>query len=192
MGIAVTKGEVPMALKALVADSLGYLGYRATDRISGFKGTITSVLFYLNGSVQVHLCPPMDKHGKVEDGYIIDISRAKKHGTPVMKATRFADESIVAAGIDLLGYEYSQIMTGFIGNATIVSFDLYGCIEVGLQPPVDKDGKNQDARWIHSSFVKRTTASAKRKISPVDFLENDTPAKHYDRGSSPKPAPRSS
>ncbi len=53
----------------------------------------------------------------------------------------------VAAHIDLLGRTVKDRVTGMQGVVSAISFDLYGCIQAALTPPVDKDGKARDGHW---------------------------------------------
>ena len=50
--------------------------------------------------------------------------------------------------IKLLGRVVCDRVTHFEGTITNVTFDLYGCIQAAVQPPVDKDGKLPDGRWM--------------------------------------------
>lgn len=50
--------------------------------------------------------------------------------------------------MDLLGLKARDKVTGFEGVVSTVSFDLYGCIQVVLTPPLDGDGKKQDGVWF--------------------------------------------
>ena len=43
--------------------------------------------------------------------------------------------------IDLLGRVVKDRVTCFEGTATNITFDLYGCVQVAVQPKVDKDAK---------------------------------------------------
>ncbi len=52
------------------------------------------------------------------------------------------------AHIDLLGKTGKDRVTNFQGVVSSVSFDLYGCVQVALSPPVDKEGKLVDGRWF--------------------------------------------
>jgi hypothetical protein len=49
---------------------------------------------------------------------------------------------------DLLGRKAVDKVTGFSGVVSSVSYDLYGCVQVVLTPPVNKDGKIEDGRWL--------------------------------------------
>ena len=56
--------------------------------------------------------------------------------------------------IKLLGLRVSDVVTGFEGVATAVSFELYGCVQVVISPPQDKDGKIPDGRWFDAKRLK--------------------------------------
>lgn len=51
------------------------LGKQAKCKVTGFKGIITSVVYYLNGCVQVCVIPPAGKDVKMPDGEYIDIGQ---------------------------------------------------------------------------------------------------------------------
>ena len=50
--------------------------------------------------------------------------------------------------MELLGFRAEDRVTGFKGVVTSVSFDLYGCIQVALNPGMNKDGKLEDGHWF--------------------------------------------
>lgn len=50
-------------------------GRKVRDRITGFTGTVTGVLFYLSGCNQALVAPEMDKDGKVPDPNWFDVQR---------------------------------------------------------------------------------------------------------------------
>lgn len=50
-----------------VQEFLDLLGYRAKDRVTGFSGVITSVVFDLFGCIQVSLCTGIDDKGLVPE-----------------------------------------------------------------------------------------------------------------------------
>lgn len=75
--------------------------------------------------------------------------------------------------IDLLGRVVKDRVTHFEGTATGVTFDLYGCIQVAVQPKIDKDGKIPDGRWMD---VGRLEPSGDDRTMPVpDFDPDATP-----------------
>ena len=53
----------------------------------------------------------------------------------------------VEESISLLGFKAQDKVTGFAGVVTSISFDLFGCIQAIVLPPVDKDGNDQEGRW---------------------------------------------
>ncbi|MCP4101722.1 MAG: hypothetical protein GY750_09900 [Lentisphaerae bacterium] len=53
------------------------LGYKAKDKITGFKGVIDSVCFDLYGCVQLSLKPGIDKDGKMRTSFWFDVTRLK-------------------------------------------------------------------------------------------------------------------
>lgn len=56
---------------------IGFLGFRAKDKVTGFIGVIDSVCFDLYGCIQVSLKPPMNEKGEIPTGYWVDINRVK-------------------------------------------------------------------------------------------------------------------
>lgn len=52
-----------------------YLGYTATDRITGFNGIITGFCAYLTGCNQYLVQPRIDLAGKVEESRWLDEQR---------------------------------------------------------------------------------------------------------------------
>lgn len=53
------------------------LGFKATDKVTGFSGVIDSVCFDAYGCIQISLKPKMDKDGNVPNGYWFDVTRLK-------------------------------------------------------------------------------------------------------------------
>jgi hypothetical protein len=68
----------------------------------------------------------------------------------------------------LLGYEVKDKVTGFTGVAESISFDLYGCIQAAIRPPMDKDGKIPDGRWFD---VSRLVVKSKKPVMDVPNFE---------------------
>lgn len=56
---------------------LELLGRTATDKVTKFKGVISTLSFDLYGCIQVVLKPEIDKDGKDIDGRWFDVSRLK-------------------------------------------------------------------------------------------------------------------
>jgi hypothetical protein len=49
---------------------------------------------------------------------------------------------------EILGFKVKDSVTGFIGVCDSVSFDLYGCVQCTVRPPMGKDGKLELAQWF--------------------------------------------
>ena len=56
--------------------------------------------------------------------------------------------------LKILGFKAEDIVTGFSGVISSVSFDLYGCVQAVIQPAVDERGSVQDGRWFDTSRLK--------------------------------------
>lgn len=77
--------------------------------------------------------------------------------------------------IDSLGKKARDRVTGFEGIVASISFDLYGCIQAVLSPPLDKDGKMQDGRWFD---IHRLEIVDEERVMPVPvFAKPSEPAK---------------
>lgn len=61
------------------------LGQQAEDKVTGFKGVITSVCFDLYGCIQVILTPKIGKDGKKEIGGYYDANRLKMKSNKVKR-----------------------------------------------------------------------------------------------------------
>ena len=71
---------------------LKLLGLPAKDKVTGFKGIVTSLSFDLFGCVQVVLTPETKKGGtNIENGHWLDVTRLKiLSETPVMELPDFS------------------------------------------------------------------------------------------------------
>jgi len=69
---------------------LDMLGLDVEDRVTGFKGVVTSISFDLFGCIQAVVNPGTDKEGKVRDSHYFDVNRLEilSH-TPVMRLPDF-------------------------------------------------------------------------------------------------------
>jgi hypothetical protein len=66
--------------------------------------------------------------------------------------------------IELLGFRATDKITGFCGVIDSICFDLYGCVQASLRPPIDKNGKLPEPFWFD---VTRLEINHDRRI--VDF-----------------------
>lgn len=79
----------------LVDRSLGLLGLRGRDRVTGYEGVVSSVCFDLYGCVQLILTGKTGWDGKLQDCGIFDIKRVEiLSTTPVMKPPDFATANL--------------------------------------------------------------------------------------------------
>lgn len=61
----------------------------------------------------------------------------------------------------LLGMKVEDKVTGYKGVVDSVSLDLYGCIQAGVNPGLDKEGVQKDCRWFD---VSRITVTSKKPV----------------------------
>lgn len=84
--------------------------------------------------------------------------------------------------LELLGYRVRDKVTQFEGTVTSVSFDLYGCVQLIINPGLDKDGKPQESQWFDAKRIE-TTSNA--PVIPVPIFA-DIP-KGSEQGPAEKP-----
>ena len=65
-------------------------------------------------------------------------------------------EIVVNGALANLGLKAKDKVTGVKGIVTSVSFDLYGCIQLLVQPEVNKEGKYVNSYWLDENRVKIT------------------------------------
>ena len=56
--------------------------------------------------------------------------------------------------IELLGKKAKDLVTGYSGIITTVSFDLYGCVQAVVTPHVDEKGAIKDGNWFDVTRLK--------------------------------------
>lgn len=77
---------------------LNLLGLKVEDKVTGFKGVVSSVCFDLYGCIQAVVNPGLDKDGKLGDQKIFDVGRLNiLSEAPVMDRPNF-DFGIEAEG----------------------------------------------------------------------------------------------
>lgn len=64
----------------------------------------------------------------------------------------------------LLGFKVRDVITGFEGTVTSISFDISGCIQAIVQPEADKGMKIEDSRWFGT---KRLFAISKDPVTEL-------------------------
>lgn len=53
------------------------MGMEVRDKVTGFKGIVTSIAKYLSGCDRVLISPPVDKEGKIMDSEHFDITEVE-------------------------------------------------------------------------------------------------------------------
>ena len=77
---------------------MNLLGLKVQDKITGFKGVVSSISFDLYGCVQAIVNPGMDENGKLSDSHYFDVNRLKVISKkPVMGRPDF-DYGAIAEG----------------------------------------------------------------------------------------------
>jgi hypothetical protein len=57
------------------------LGSKVKDKVTGFKGTVTARIEYLNGCIQYCVMPKVAKDNKAVEGQYIDVEQLEIEGT---------------------------------------------------------------------------------------------------------------
>ena len=149
------------------------IGLKVKDRISGFKGVIISISFDLYGCIQATVQPGLSKEdGKIkyQDGRWFDINRLEiTSKKPVMEVPEFSFKKY----LKMLGHECEDCVVGFNGVATSIGFDLYGCVQISIQPGVveGKDGKidYQAGFWLDIKRYKVVSKKPLMKVPEMNF-----------------------
>jgi hypothetical protein len=87
----------------MIEQTINLLGLRATDKITGVKGVVTSVCFDLYGCVQAIVSPPAKENGEIQQGHWFDVNRLDVEFTDdfrVMPVPDFAARAATPAGYD--------------------------------------------------------------------------------------------
>lgn len=86
-------------------------------------------------------------------------------------AVEFTSKSPAPTGaqahINLLGLKVRDRVTYFEGIVSSISFDLYGCVQAAVSPPVDKEGKLPDGRWFD---IHRLVSIDADRVMPVPLF----------------------
>jgi hypothetical protein len=97
-----------------------------------------------------------------------------------------ADLEPILKHFSILGHKVEDKVTGFKGVAATLSFDLYGCIQVVVNPGVDKDGKPRDQGWFD---IGRLTVTSKEPVlPPPSFTRTAERIVKGEKGADTKPA----
>lgn len=66
--------------------------------------------------------------------------------------------------LEMLGFKAKEKVTGMTGVIDSIAFDLYGCVQASLRPPIDEDGNFPDGRWFDIARLQRT---GKKRVMPL-------------------------
>jgi hypothetical protein len=96
------------------------------------------------------------------------------------------------AHLDLLGKTVRDRVTGYQGAVISISFDLFGCVQAIVKPPMNKDGKVEDGQWLDVNRLE--VVDEKRKMPVPSFAPKKatfgaTPDQHT-QGPAEKPRGR--
>lgn len=68
----------------------------------------------------------------------------------------------------LLGFEVKDVVTGYTGIVTSISFDLYGCVQAIVIPKVGRDGSRPEGNWFD---LKRLVATGNKPVMNVPTFD---------------------
>ena len=77
----------------------------------------------------------------------------------------------IEEGLKPLGEEAVDKVTGFKGVITSVSFDLYGCIQLLVNPGLDKEGKMGESRWMDFDRMEITSNCPVMAVPQFDYTK---------------------
>ena len=90
----------------------------------------------------------------------------------------------IAKHINMLGLKVQDKVTGYKGVVESISFDLYGCVQAIVRPPIAKDGTLPDSRWFD---VARLTVLNKKPVMDQPCFDFG-PVAEGKKGPAEKPA----
>jgi hypothetical protein len=75
-------------------------------------------------------------------------------------------KSVIQQHLQLMGLPMKDRVTGFVGVVSSICFDVYGCIQAVLAPPMNDKGELPDSRYFD---VKRLVANWDRVMPVFEF-----------------------
>lgn len=141
------------------------LGYRVEDKISGFTGIVTDIGTHITGCTRFGVMPDNDdrddQRGDTEFFYAAQLEI-------VAENTSYADDgedSIMDVDFEL-GDEVQDAITDFCGVATTITYNLYNCPRVAVQPTYDTDSgsiiPSRSGETVTSDHIEREWFDAPR------------------------------
>jgi hypothetical protein len=71
--------------------------------------------------------------------------------------------------LGMLGFKVEDKVTQFKGVVDSMSFDLYGCVQAGVNPGLDKEGIPKDCRWFDVARLKITSKTPVMEVPNYDY-----------------------
>ena len=71
--------------------------------------------------------------------------------------------------ISMLGYKGTDMVTGFTGVITSISFDLYGCVQAVITPPINSDGETKSGSWYDVTRIELTGDARVMEVPNYSF-----------------------
>ncbi len=148
------------------------LGRRIRDKVSGQEGVCDAITFDLYGCIQGAISPPVDKDGKFVEGRMLDVHRIQVIADDQRVMTRPTFPNHVDA-FNLLGKKVRDRISGMTGVTASIGFELSdGNVRAVISPPVDKDGKPSDGRWVS---VNRLEVISEERVMPAPAFSTAQP-----------------
>ena len=148
------------------------LGRRIRDKVSNQEGVCDVITFDLFGCIQVGIAPPVDKDGKFSEGRMLDVHRVQviEADTRVMPRASFPN---YLTAFNLLGKKVRDRITGMTGACCSIGFEACdGTMRAAISPPVDKDGKPVDGRYMAMS---RLEVLGEERVMPAPTFSTEKP-----------------
>lgn len=95
----------------------------------------------------------------------------------------------VVKTLDMQGRRGRDRITGLEGVVTAVSFDLFGCVQVTLNPGLTEDGKLPELVWFDVQRIELTRGVRVMEPPRYGFGAGPAPSQ-FDNGPERKAAPR--
>jgi hypothetical protein len=87
--------------------------------------------------------------------------------------------------VEKLGFKAKDKVTGVSGVITTVCFDLYGCVQAAITPPVEPGGDVKETRWFDVARLEVT--DTERVMDVPDFSKGYVA--EGKKGAAEKPSP---
>lgn len=76
---------------------------------------------------------------------------------------------LIKKHLEMLGKQVKDRVTGFTGIATTISFDLYGCVQVVVNPGMNKDKKLGECHWFDIGRLEVLSKTAVMDVPNFDY-----------------------